>query len=187
MDESTTSATTTDHREQFCDIIMKGGITSGVVYPSAVCELAGTYRFKSIGGTSAGAIAAALTAAAEHARAHGSDAGFVIEVDGRMIGHIGLFGFDPLARSAEVGLALAADSRGRGYGTDAMRVIVGFGFERRHLHRIHLTVLASNAIAIASYRKVGFVEEGRLRESAWLRGHYEDELRMGLLRSEWGS
>ena len=48
---------------------MKGGITSGVVYPHAVCELAQTYRFASIGGTSAGAIAAAAAAAAEHGRA----------------------------------------------------------------------------------------------------------------------
>ena len=54
-----------------CDIVMKGGITSGVVYPHAVCELAQTYRFKSIGGTSAGAIAAAATAAAELGRAEG--------------------------------------------------------------------------------------------------------------------
>ncbi|HEY0511799.1 MAG TPA: SuhR protein [Thermoanaerobaculia bacterium] len=51
-----------------CDIIMKGGITSGVVYPLAVSELARTYRFRNIGGTSAGAIAAALTAAAELGR-----------------------------------------------------------------------------------------------------------------------
>jgi len=51
-----------------CDIIMKGGITSGVVYPLAVCEIARTYHFKSIGGTSAGAIAAAVTAAAEYGR-----------------------------------------------------------------------------------------------------------------------
>jgi hypothetical protein len=53
---------------QECDIIMKGGITSGVVYPTAVCELARTYRFRNIGGTSAGAIAAAVTAAAEVGR-----------------------------------------------------------------------------------------------------------------------
>jgi predicted acylesterase/phospholipase RssA len=46
-----------------CDIIMKGGITSGIVYPKAVCRLALEYRFRSIGGTSAGAIAAAATAA----------------------------------------------------------------------------------------------------------------------------
>lgn len=55
----------------FCDIIMKGGITSGVVYPHAVLELADRHRFKNIGGTSAGAIAAAMTAAAEYNRAHG--------------------------------------------------------------------------------------------------------------------
>ena len=42
-----------------CDIVMKGGITSGVVYPHAICELAKTYRFVQVGGTSAGAIAAA--------------------------------------------------------------------------------------------------------------------------------
>jgi predicted acylesterase/phospholipase RssA len=51
-----------------CDVVMKGGITSGVVYPHAVCELAQDYRFKCVGGTSAGAIAAAATAAAEYGR-----------------------------------------------------------------------------------------------------------------------
>jgi predicted acylesterase/phospholipase RssA len=59
-----------------CDVVMKGGITSGIVYPGAVCELAKEYEFSSIGGTSAGAIAAALTAAAEYRRQHGSNAGF---------------------------------------------------------------------------------------------------------------
>jgi Patatin-like phospholipase. len=56
---------------------MKGGITSGVVYPLAISELAEEFRFKNVGGTSAGAIAAALTAAAEYARASGSSDGFV--------------------------------------------------------------------------------------------------------------
>ena len=51
-----------------CDIVMKGGITSGVVYPLAVVKLSNTYRFRNIGGTSAGAIAAAATAAAELGR-----------------------------------------------------------------------------------------------------------------------
>src|SRR5262245_13666170 len=54
-----------------CDIIMKGGITSGIIYPEAITELQQTYRFRSIGGTSAGAIAAAITAAAEYNRAGG--------------------------------------------------------------------------------------------------------------------
>jgi hypothetical protein len=59
-----------------CDVVMKGGITSGIVYPGAVTELAKEFRFVNIGGTSAGAIAAALTAAAEYRRQNGSDAGF---------------------------------------------------------------------------------------------------------------
>jgi hypothetical protein len=59
-----------------CDIIMKGGITSGIVYPKAVCRLALEYRFRSIGGTSAGAIAAAATAAAEYGRIHGKGTSF---------------------------------------------------------------------------------------------------------------
>ncbi|HLF96336.1 MAG TPA: hypothetical protein VI457_04255 [Methylococcaceae bacterium] len=55
-------------KDRFCDLVMKGGITSGVVYPKAIALLAQHYRFKSIGGTSAGAIAAAVTAAAEYNR-----------------------------------------------------------------------------------------------------------------------
>lgn len=55
----------------YCNIVMKGGITSGVVYPRAVAELAEKYRFKNVGGTSAGAIAAGLAAAAEFGRARG--------------------------------------------------------------------------------------------------------------------
>ena len=51
-----------------CDLIMKGGITSGVVYPKAIEAVAKTYRLKSIGGTSAGAIGAVMAAAAEYRR-----------------------------------------------------------------------------------------------------------------------
>ena len=51
-----------------CDVIMKGGITSGVIYPLAICELAARYQLHNVGGTSAGAIAAAAAAAAERGR-----------------------------------------------------------------------------------------------------------------------
>lgn len=66
------SATTeAEAQRRFCDLVMKGGITSGIVYPKAVCELSKTYNFRNIGGTSAGAIAAAATAAAELGRHRG--------------------------------------------------------------------------------------------------------------------
>ncbi|HEY3178049.1 MAG TPA: hypothetical protein VGL25_04140 [Casimicrobiaceae bacterium] len=58
-----------DVGRRFCDLVMKGGITSGVVFPKAVARLSNQYRFRNIGGTSAGAIAAAGAAAAEYRRA----------------------------------------------------------------------------------------------------------------------
>ncbi len=110
---------------------------------------------------------------------------FVVEVDGHVVGRCGMFDEDPLARHAEVGIALAAEARGRGYGTDAMRTLVGFLFTCRNLQRIHLETLADNAAALASYRKVGFVQEGVLRRHAFLRGEYVDAVVMGLLCCEW--
>src|SRR5580700_5527586 len=62
-------------RPRFCDVVMKGGITSGVVYPKAVVTLAKAFGLKNIGGTSAGAIAAAAAAAAEFAKRKGSATG----------------------------------------------------------------------------------------------------------------
>lgn len=68
-----------------CDLIMKGGVTSGVVYPQAILELATQYRFRSVGGTSAGAIAAAAAAAAEYGREKDSN------VPGKPAGFAGLY------------------------------------------------------------------------------------------------
>lgn len=112
---------------------------------------------------------------------------FVITVDGRVVGRCDLFHEDTLARHAEVGIALLAGERGRGYGTDALRLLVDFAFTRRNLRRVNLTALATNEAGLACYRKVGFVEEGRRREQAWVRGRYVDEVLMGLLSSEWTS
>jgi predicted acylesterase/phospholipase RssA len=71
------TSTTGQRPQQYCDIVMKGGITSGVVYPLAAVELAEKhhYRFCNIGGTSAGAIAAAAVAAAEFGRRSGGNEG----------------------------------------------------------------------------------------------------------------
>jgi predicted acylesterase/phospholipase RssA len=62
--------------DRFCDLVMTGGVASGVVYPWAVVELARAYRFRNIGGTSVGAMAAALAAAAEYGRRTGFETPF---------------------------------------------------------------------------------------------------------------
>ena len=69
-------------------------------------------------------------------------------------------------------------------GTEAIRLLVEFGFTRRNLRRIHLQAIASNTGALRAYEKAGFVVEGRLREHAWVRGAYEDIVLMGILRPE---
>ncbi len=62
--------------DRYCDLVLTGGVTDGVIYPWAILELARAYRFKNIGGTSVGALAAAVTAAAEFARRQGFLSGF---------------------------------------------------------------------------------------------------------------
>ncbi|MHA7985960.1 GNAT family N-acetyltransferase [Rathayibacter sp. CAU 1779] len=124
---------------------------------------------------------------ARMAESDGRSVQFVIDVDGVAVGTVSLFGFDELARHAEVGIALVAEARGKGIGTEAIGQIVEFAFVRCNLRRVHLEAIASNAGAIRSYEKAGFVVEGRQREHAWVRGRYEDNVVMGLLRSEWRS
>lgn len=119
------------------------------------------------------------------APATGDDASFAVEVAGQLAGRAALFTVDPLARTGEVGLSLLPEHRGRGHGRDVLRVLLRLGFRTRNLRRIHLQTLASNAPALAAYRAVGFVEEGRLREHAWVEGAYDDVVLMAVLRADW--
>ena len=64
-------------------------------------------------------------------------------------------------------------------------MLLGYAFRSRNLHRVHLQSLASNERALRAYRAVGFVEEGRLREHAWVEGSYDDVVLMSVLRAEW--
>jgi RimJ/RimL family protein N-acetyltransferase len=115
----------------------------------------------------------------------GQNVAFVVDVDGVAVGSASLFNLDSFAHHAEAGIGLLPEARGHGYGTTAIAQLVSFGFVRSNLRRIHLQAIASNAAAIRSYEKAGFVIEGRQREHAWVRGSYEDIVLMGILRSEW--
>jgi len=111
---------------------------------------------------------------------------FVIEAGGTAIGECSLGGFDQVARTCELGIAIGdRDYWGRGYGRDAVRVLVAYGFRSFNLHKIWLAVQAGNERAVRVYRACGFADEGRLREQWYSAGHYVDVLLMGLLRSDW--
>ena len=73
----------------------------------------------------------------------------------------------------------------KGYGTDAMKVVLRYAFEELNLHRVSLNVFEYNQRAIRSYEKVGFVVEGREREFLRRAGRRWDLICMGILRTEW--
>ena len=73
----------------------------------------------------------------------------------------------------------------RGYGTDAMRLIVQYGFIELNLHRVSLALHSYNDRALKSYKKVGFKVEGTLRQDTLREGRRTDGIFMGILRDEW--
>ena len=77
------------------------------------------------------------------------------------------------------------DCWGHGYGTEATALMLDHAFSTLGIHRVGLAVFAFNERAISSYRKVGFVVEGRAREAIWRDGRFHDEIQMSVLEDEW--
>ena len=106
---------------------------------------------------------------------------FTVVADGTCVGQVTLWGIDAHNRRAHLGIGLGPEHRGRGYGSDACRALLEYAFIDRGLNRVQLEVLADNDAAIRAYQAAGFVVEGRLRESAWVRGRFADEIVMSVL------
>jgi diamine N-acetyltransferase len=105
-----------------------------------------------------------------------------------IIGNIGYFDFDSIAQSAESGILIGdKDYWNKGYGTEAMKLLLKHGFETLNLNRVFLRVYEDNPRAIRCYEKVGFIHEGRMRQARFSKGKYVDILFMGILREEWKS
>ncbi|RPI31993.1 MAG: N-acetyltransferase [Chloroflexota bacterium] len=102
------------------------------------------------------------------------------------IGNMGLFQIDERNRSAEVGIFIGEKSYwNKGYGSEAMRLMLRHGFNTLNLHRIYLRVYETNLRAIRSYEKAGFIHEGRMRKAEFQEGCYIDILLMSILQPEW--
>jgi RimJ/RimL family protein N-acetyltransferase len=88
-------------------------------------------------------------------------------------------------RSAVLGIVLGEKKHwGNGFGTDAVRLILGFAFRELNLHRVELDVYDYNVRAIRCYEKAGFRREGTLRDALFRDGAYHDVFRMAVLHSE---
>lgn len=118
---------------------------------------------------------------------HTDSAWFAIDVDTELIGICGLHDIDHYQQRADVGIRVGKAYWRRGFGQDAVKTLVDYGFRDLNLVKISLQVLADDERAVGAYRKAGFVEEGRLRDHSWYDGSRHDELVMAIRRQEWAS
>ena len=104
----------------------------------------------------------------------------------KLIGHVGLYKIDKLAKKTEFGILLADDnSRGKGYGTKSTRLMVDFAFNTLGMHKVTAEVLSENAPSIAMFKKCGFSVDGCLRDDVFKNNRYYDVLTMSVLANEY--
>lgn len=102
------------------------------------------------------------------------------------VGNVGLYSINWLYRSAEYRIIIGEkDFWGKGYGLEAAKLIIEYGFDKLNLNKIWLGVNAENSSAVKSYRNAGFVEEGVLRQEIYRNSKYYDAVRMSILREEY--
>ncbi len=105
---------------------------------------------------------------------------------GRLIGSCAFSALDPDNGAAMFHITIGEkDCWGRGHGTEATELMLDHAFGTLELHRVALAVFAFNERAIRSYRRVGFVIEGRSRQAIFRDGRFWDELHMSVLSDEW--
>ena len=109
-------------------------------------------------------------------------------VDGTVIGDVALQGLDWRNRSCSLGMGIAKlENHSKGYGKEAVSLLLGHAFGNLGLERVTVSTLATNIAAQKSLEKLGFVQEGRARRSDWVAVQWVDKLNYAILREEWKS
>ena len=104
----------------------------------------------------------------------------------QLIGFVVLFNLKWRNQTAELAIGIGEQAyRGKGYGHDALNLILNYAFAELCLRRVSLTVLDYNARAIRAYERVGFQREGAHRQAVNRNAQYHDLLLYGILREEW--
>jgi len=108
--------------------------------------------------------------------------------DDRLIGFVVLFNIKWASQTSELAIGIGdADYRGKGYGSDALGLILNYAFSELNLFRVGLNVMDYNTNAIAAYERAGFVREGARRKAVLREGVRYDLVQFGILRDEWQS
>ena len=105
--------------------------------------------------------------------------------DDELIGTVGLHEVDNINRCATLGIFIGDKSgRNKGFGTEAIRLILEYGFRYLNLNNIKLDLMEFNERALACYKKCGFREYGRRRKCKFINGKYYDSIAMDILAEE---
>lgn len=120
----------------------------------------------------------------------GSAVQFIIKenISGKKIGTTFLKNIDNSDRKAEFGIFIGEISeQGKGFGINAIKAIIFFGFKLLLLNKIYLRVLESNTVAFRLYERVGFRLDGKLRDEVCIDGVFQDIYIMSILRREFNN
>lgn len=108
--------------------------------------------------------------------------------DTRAVGTVNLFKIDHRHHTCEVGIAILDPTRrGKGLGTEAVKLITDYAIHALGMHNVHLATYEYNYAGQRAYRKAGFKEYGRRREARFHNGEWWDIIYMDVLASEWES
>lgn len=104
------------------------------------------------------------------------------KMDGKAVGSVYLRDIDRDHHKAEYGIFIGEkDALGKGYGTEAAKMMIEYAFNEEGLHKLMLRVLAENKQARRSYEKAGFVKEAYLKDEVFLEGRYKDVVYMAVI------
>lgn len=107
----------------------------------------------------------------------------VTKDEDKMIGTVGIEKVDFISRTGTLGIFIGEKNyRNKGYGTEAIKLIIEFAFQYLNLNNIMLEVMSYNERAIKCYEKCGFKEFGRRHQSVYMNGKYYDKIYMEVLR-----
>jgi len=102
------------------------------------------------------------------------------------IGDIGLGNINAKDHNAGFGIAIGEKEYwSKGYGTEATRLLINYGFEQLNLHRVNSGAIDFNERSIRMHKSVGFKEEGRQRDAVYRNGRFHDLVVFGILKDEW--
>ncbi|GKU77401.1 GNAT family N-acetyltransferase [Paenibacillus sp. L3-i20] len=106
--------------------------------------------------------------------------------DDRLIGFVALFAIEWNNQAGRLAIGIGDPTdQGKGYGTDALRMVLRYAFHELNLNRVGLDVIEYNEAAVGAYKKVGFKEEGRMRAAVLREGKAYSRIIMGILKEEW--